>query len=154
MQLTVRSYSDVVRQELLEGIRQIAVDTCASFRCPRHPDVQVKEAYTPAAYNDPVLANAAAELFASLFGDAHVIQWQPAMGGEDFGRFSKHFGIPGLQFRLGSVDPKRYVESVQEGGTPLPSLHSSRYAPLPAPTLRTGMRATSHLLMGLLPGSP
>lgn len=151
LQLTVRSYSDEVRDTLLGGIRQIANDTCAAFRCPQPPKVVVKETYTPAAYNDPALTRAAASLFQSLFGERKVREWPPSMGGEDFGRYARHFGIPGLQFRLGSVAPERFAESQQEGGAPLPSLHSSRYAPLPEPTLRTGIRATSHLAMALLP---
>jgi amidohydrolase len=151
LQLTVRSYTDAVRDTLLEGIRQIAVDTCQSFRCPQPPKVVVKEAYTPAAYNDPELTRAATGLFRSLLGEGNVREWPPSMGGEDFGRYARHFGIPGLQFRLGTVAPKQFEQSRREGGEPLPSLHSSRYAPLPEPTLATGIRATSHLVMALLP---
>lgn len=151
LQLTVRSYTDEVRDILLSGIEQIATDTCASFQCPRPPLVVVKDEYTPSKYHDPGLTRAATELFRVLLGEQNVHEWQPTMGGEDFGRFMRHFDIPGLQFRLGTVDPARYAESLREGGEPLPSLHSSRFAPLPEPTLRTGVRATAHLVMSLMP---
>ena len=72
------------------------------------------------------------------------------MGGEDFGRYSRVLGVPGLIYRLGSVDPARVAVAEEPGGEPLPSLHSARYAPLPEPTLRTGMRTLAGLALSLL----
>jgi hypothetical protein len=61
--------------------------------------------------------------------------------------------VPSVYFRLGSVDPAVYLknrEAEGKGVAPLPSLHSSHYAPLPEPTLRTGIRATTSLALDLL----
>jgi len=55
LQLTVRSFTEEVRRTLLDGIKQMTADVCATFRCPRPPLVVVKDEYTPAAYNDPAL---------------------------------------------------------------------------------------------------
>lgn len=150
LQLTVRSYSDEVRELLLGGIRQLAEDTCRTFQCPKAPDVTLKDEYTPAVYNDPDLAQAATELFGSLFGEEQVVPMEPGMGGEDFGRYSRVLGVPGLMYRLGSVDPARIEAAAEPGGEPLPSLHSARYAPLPEPTLRTGVRSLANLALSLL----
>ena len=75
------------------------------------------------------------------------------MGGEDFGRYSRVLEVPGLIYRLGSVDPAR-IEAAASGGDPLPSLHSARYAPLAAPTLRTGIQSLSGLALSLLAPAP
>ena len=150
LQLTVRSYSDEVRDLLLAGIRQLAEDTCRTFQCPKPPEVTLKDEYTPAVYNDPALAAAATELFGSLFGADRVVAMEPGMGGEDFGRYSRVLGVPGLIYRLGSVDPARIEAAEEPGGEPLPSLHSPRYAPLPEPTLRTGVRSMANLALSLL----
>lgn len=150
LQLTVRSYSDEVRELLLDGIRQIADDTCRTFQCPKPPSVTLKDEHTPAVYNDPELASAAGRIFAELIGDENVIPREPGMGGEDFGRYSRVLGVPGLLYRLGSVDPARVAAAEEPDGDPLPSLHSSRYAPLPEPTLRTGMRTLANLALSLL----
>jgi hippurate hydrolase len=72
------------------------------------------------------------------------------MGGEDFGRYSRVLGVPGLIYRLGAVDPKRIAAAARPDGEPLPSLHSSRFAPMPEPTLRTGMRTLANLALSLL----
>ena len=44
----------------------------------------------------------------------------------------------------------RIEAAAAPGGEPLPSLHSSRYAPLPEPTLRTGVRSMANLALSLL----
>jgi hippurate hydrolase len=149
LQLTVRSYSDAVRDLLLSSIRQLAEDTCRAFQCPRPPDVRIKDEYTPAMYNDPDLAAQGAAIFASFLGAERVVQMPAAMGGEDFGRYHRAKGFPAFMFRLGSVSQKQF-DAAEKGGPPLPSLHSSRYAPDPEPTLRTGLRATGRLALALL----
>jgi amidohydrolase len=151
MQLTVRSYTDEVRMLLLEGIEQIARDTCVLFQCPKPPVVAIRKEYTPAVYNDPELAGRAQRVFAGLFGPENVVSRDPSMGGEDFGRYARHLEVPGLLFRLGAADPKRAARSLEPGGAPLPSLHSSRFAPAAEPTLQTGLRSTAHLVFELLP---
>lgn len=150
LQLTVRSYSDEVRAQLLDGIRQLAEDTCRTFQCPRPPTVTLKEEYTPAVYNDPELAETATRIFSQLVGDENVVPKEPGMGGEDFGRYSRELAVPGIIYRLGSVDPARVAAAAEPGGEPLPSLHSARYAPLPEPTLRVGMRSLANLALSLL----
>ncbi len=150
LQLTVRSFTDDVRRTLLDGIRQMTTDVCTAFRCPRPPLVVVKDEHTPAAYNDPALTAAAAALFRSAFGDGAVVDRRPEMSGEDFGRYPVAAGVPGFMFRLGSVAPATLAASRRPGAPPLPSLHSSRYAPVAAPTLATGVRAMTHLVLGML----
>ncbi len=150
LQLTVRSYSDQVRELLLDGIRQIALDTCRTFRCPREPDVQVRDQHTPAVYADPGLVETAVHVFERVLGPERVIERRASMGGEDFGRYARRLGVPGLMYRLGTVDPAAIRKSREPGAPPLPSLHSSLYAPLPRPTLRTGIESMSQLVLELL----
>ncbi len=156
MKLTVRSYSDNVRDTLIEGIRQITADTCRTFQCPKEPEVRVRVNYTPAVYNDPALVERASGVFRRLLGDENVLERNPSMGGDDFGRFSRVLEVPSIYFRLGSVDPethRRHLDAEGKGAAPLPSLHSSRYAPLPELTLKTGVRATTGLALELLGGA-
>ena len=153
LQLTVRSYEDAVRDLLLGSIRQLAMDTCVAFQCPKPPEVTIKDEYTPAMYNDPKLAARGAALFAAFLGEERVHALPAAMGGEDFGRYHRAKGFPAFMFRLGIVERDRYEDSL-EGGDPLPSLHSSRFAPDPEPTLETGLRATARLALELLGRPP
>ena len=42
------------------------------------------------------------------------------------------------------------AEAEREGGTPLPSLHSSKYYPEMEPTIKTGVKTMSALALDLL----
>jgi metal-dependent amidase/aminoacylase/carboxypeptidase family protein len=64
---------------------------------------------------------------------------------EDFGLFGVNRTIPTAMLSLGAVDPVKIA-----AGGPLPSLHSSKFAPLPEPTLRTGVRTLTTMVMELL----
>ncbi len=150
LELTVRSYGDDVRAQLLDGIRQIAEDTCRTFQCTAPPDVSTREHYTPALYNDPALNRRAVELFQEAFGEDHVVERPPSMGGEDFGRYARLLEVPGLMFRVGTQPRKRFEASQEPGAEPLPSVHASDFAPDADPTLETAIRAMSLLALDLL----
>ena len=149
MQLTVRSYQEDVRRQLLDGIRQITTDVCTSFGCPRPPKVDIREGL-PACYNDPDLTAAAVEVFRNAIGAENVVERPAGMGGEDFGMLPRHLEKPGLQISLGTVARERYEASLQPGAEPLPSLHSSKYAADLRPSLQTGVTAMGTLTLSLL----
>jgi len=150
LQLTVRSYSDEVRDQLLSGIAQLARDTSQTFESPQSPEISIRDEYTPAVYNDPILTERAVGVFRGVFGEEKVVARAPSMGGEDFGRYGRELGVPSLLYRVGAQDPEKFEASLEPGAEPLPSLHSSRFAPLPEPTLDTAIRSLSLLALEIL----
>ncbi|MHC5110511.1 MAG: M20 metallopeptidase family protein [Planctomycetota bacterium] len=151
MQLTVRSYTDDSRRVLLDGIRDVTRHVCRAMGCTKDPLVHVREdEHTPSTFNDPMLADAAGAVFRKIVGKDRVIEQSPVMGGEDFGRYPKHLEVPGLIFWLGAVRQDAYDASRQPGGAPLPSLHSSKFAPDPEPTITTGVKSMTSLALSLL----
>ena len=75
---------------------------------------------------------------------------KPVMGGEDFSELGRtEDKLPITMFWLGAVEPKR-VEESERTGKPLPSLHSSKFAPLHEPAIRTGVTAMCAVALGLL----
>ncbi len=150
LQLTVRTYSDATRKLVIDSIRSITVETCRALGAEQDPDVRVRDGeFTPATYNDPALAERAKKVFVTALGADAVVDKKPVMGGEDFSRFSKEGGMPGFMFWLGSV-PQARIDAAKNGGEPLPTTHSSKYYPDPAPTISTGVRAMSALALDLL----
>lgn len=151
LQLTVRSYTDETRKILLDGIRDVTIHTARSMGCERDPDVVVRDAeHTPSTYNDPALSQAAAKVFQQVLGSENVLEVPPVMGGEDFGRFPSYLKVPGFIYWLGSVKKEVYEASLKPDGLPLPSLHSSKYAPDPEPTIKTGVKCMASLALSLL----
>jgi hippurate hydrolase len=114
------------------------------------PEVLVNDEFTPAGFNDPALTNAAADLFRQLVGDESVEEKPPTMGGEDFARFARHLGVPGLQFAIGSINREKFAASEKPGAAPLPSLHSALYAPDAEPTIRSAVGSMANLAASLL----
>jgi hippurate hydrolase len=87
--------------------------------------------------------------FVKALGQDNVVKLDPVMMSEDFGFFSLDQKIPVVQFTLGAVDPAK-VKLSKETKTPLPSLHSALFQPLPEPTLRTGMKAMTSAVLDLM----
>ena len=152
LQLTVRSYTDKVRNQILAAIKRISLGTAqaAGLAKDRLPIVIVKDEFTPSAYNDPILAKRATDTMADWLGRGTIIKRQPTMGGEDFGMYgrTKH-KIPIFMFALGTVSPD-LIKRFRAAGKPLPMVHSSTYAPDIEPSLRTGVTATAAAALDLL----
>jgi hippurate hydrolase len=153
LSLTLRSYSDSVRAHTIEAIRRICRGEAIAAGMPDDlmPIVTVLEdEATPATFNDPALTRRVRGALTTWLGADHVTTIDPEMGGEDFsqfGRTTEH--VPICMFRLGAVSPEKLAES-QRSGAPLPSLHSSKFAPVPEPTIKTGVTALTATALELL----
>ncbi len=149
MQLTVRSTKDSVRKHLLDGIRRITEAAAKGADAPP-PEVKVNPMqFTPALFNDPELTRKTVALFKDVLGANKVAARPPMMGGEDFSRYGRA-KVPICLFWLGTIDPKRVAESESANGKPLPSLHSELFAPVPEPTIKTGVLAMSMAVLNVL----
>ncbi|MCH7959672.1 MAG: amidohydrolase [Candidatus Hydrogenedentes bacterium] len=153
LQLTVRTYSDETRAQVLAAIERIAMNVARMAGVPdgRLPIVTLKEEFTPSGYNDPELVERGIGIFRDLLGEDKVVQGEPTMGGEDFARYGRQEPrIPIFMYSLGSISADRMAEAEREGGTPLPSLHSSKYFPDMEPTIKTGVKTMSAIALDIL----
>ena len=72
------------------------------------------------------------------------------MASEDFSLYALDDPKPPIcMFQLGAADPVKLREA-RAKGTHLPGPHSSEFAPLPEPTIRTGVKAMSSAVLDLL----
>lgn len=153
LQLTLRSYTENVRAQTIASIRRICRGEAIAAGVPEElmPVTTIaEEQFTPVTYNDPALTRRVREAIAGWIGADNLRTIDPEMGGEDFGRYAlPGRKVPISMFRLGAVDPLKFAES-QRTGEPLPSLHSSKFAPLPEPTIKTGVTALTAAALDLL----
>lgn len=147
LQLTVRSYTDETRRKLLDGIRRNAVAEAQGAGAPRPPDITIGES-TPATINDPALVRRTVAALKKVLGEDRLVEVPPIMGSEDFTYYGRE-GVPAFMFNLGTIAPGRIEESRRPGGGPLPSLHSSQYAPDREASIRGGLRAALAAVLGL-----
>ena len=153
MQLTVRSYKADVRERVLAAIERIAkgIATAAGLPPDKLPEVAVrKDEFTPATYNNPELTKRLVAVWKKALGPDRVEAIDPTMGGEDFSEFSlPDHSVPACNFWIGGVDPAKLAESKKTGQS-LPSLHSSKFAPVPEPTIRSGVIAMTSAVLELM----
>ena len=153
LSLTLRSYSETVRRHTIDAVKRICRGEAiaAGLAEDRMPIVEILEGeFTPASYNDPALTRRVRNVLTPWLGAERVVGIDPEMGGEDFGQFGRTAEkVPICMFRVGAVDPVKFAES-QRTGAPLPSLHSSKFAPLPEPAIKTGVTALTAAALDLL----
>lgn len=150
LQLTVRTTKTEVRDHVLKAIDRVVKAAAAGARAPE-PEVRVNlDEFTPATFNEPKLTRRTVALFRQVLGSENVRDRRPVMGAEDFGRYSEG-GVPIFLYFLGTIPQDRYEASRKPGGLTLPGMHTDAYAPLPEPSIRTGVRTMSLAVMNLLP---
>jgi amidohydrolase len=153
MQLTVRTYKADVRERVLAAIDQIAKGIAAAAGIPaeRAPIVSVaKDQFTPATYNNPELTKRMIAVWRNALGKDNVEIVDPTMGGEDFSEYSlPDHSIPAVDFHVGAVDPAK-IAQFKQAGKELPTLHSSKFAPVPEPTIRIGIIGMTAAVLDLM----
>ena len=152
LQLTVRTMNPEQREKVLAAITRIANGIAAAAGVPaeRAPIIEVAQDHVPATINNPELTHRVAASLERALGKDNVVAGEPVMASEDFSLFALEDPKPPIcMFWLGASDPAKLKDAV-ERGTRLPGPHSSEFAPLPDPAIRTGVKAMTIAVMGLL----
>src|SRR6266550_382049 len=153
MQLTVRTYKAETRERVLAAIERIAKGIAAASGVPpdRAPIVSVsKDQFTPATYNNPELTKRLVAVWKKSLGNENVEIVDATMGGEDFSEYSlPDHSIPAVDFHIGAVEPAKIAE-YKQAGKELPTLHSSKFAPVPEATIRVGIIGMTAAVLDLM----
>jgi hippurate hydrolase len=145
---TIRDYDAGVRARLKAGVERVARAEAAMAGAPA-PDITIGAESADAVINDPALTARIAPIFQTAFGDKAVLDPRPLVASEDYSVFVNAGLKQSLYFQIGIYDPAR-VAAAQAGGPPLPVNHSPLYAPVPEPTIRTGVEAMTLAVLGVL----
>ncbi|MFI5454984.1 MAG: M20 family metallopeptidase [Isosphaerales bacterium] len=150
LQLTLRSFSEPVRQQLIAAIKRRVMALAQAHQAPE-PTVEIEES-TPPTINTPELVARVVPAFAEVLGSSNVKPAKPVMGAEDFALYSEG-NVPICMFWLGTMSQERIGAASAKGET-LPALHSAKYYPEPGPSIATGVRAMTAAVVKLLPAKP
>jgi hippurate hydrolase len=133
---TIRSFKPQVRAKMLAGIERTAKAVAAMADAPA-PEIHLGEG-TKAVVNDAAVVGTAEKVLKAAFGDKFNVT--PAnTTSEDYSEFV-NAGVPSMFFNIGVYEPER-VATARASGTPLPGNHSPLFAPVPKPTIETGVTA-------------
>jgi hippurate hydrolase len=147
LQLTVRSYGEEVRRQLLSAIERRAKAVAMAYDAPE-PIIKVSEG-TPSLKNDAELTSRLVKVLERIVGEENVKESDQTMGGEDFSQYGLA-GVPICMYRLGAVNAKRLERFEQLGQEP-PSLHSPLFYPDVEEALPVGIATMAGAVMDLLP---
>ena len=152
LQLTVRNTSRETRKTLLDGIQRIAenMGRVAGLPEDKLPEVTVSQEPTPPTVNDERLARRLKTLWTEKMGaDIVISEYSKGMGAEDFPYFTTEPTIRSVYFAIGGT-PKAVLDAAA-GGPPVTSHHSPIFQVTPEPSVRSGVEATIHALIELMP---
>ena len=151
LQLTLRSYTDEVRNKTINSIKRISRALAEAAGVPKelYPIVSLKDEYTPAVFNNPALVDKLQASFEKSIGIENITKTSPVMGGEDFGMYGREEPIiPTALFWLGAVNKSVYEKAKKDNIT-LPSLHSDLFLPDAKPAINTGVLAMTNAAIDL-----
>jgi amidohydrolase len=153
LELTTRSFSDKSRDTVIRGLEQMAAGITASAGLPPEKAATVTvldNESTPVLYNDPAQTALVRATLVKALGADNVSDIPRAMASEDVGVFAlPNHEIPLTYFILGAMDPVK-LTAAHAAGKELPGPHTSRFEPLPEPTIRTGVTAMTSVAISLL----
>jgi hippurate hydrolase len=133
---TIRTFKPEVRAKMLAGIERTAKAVAAMADAPP-PDIKLDEG-AKAVVNDPAVVATAEKVLKAAFGDK-IRTTPPNTTSEDYSEYV-NAGVPSMFFNIGVYEPER-VAAARNGGPPLPANHSPLFAPVPKPTIETGVTA-------------
>ena len=140
---TIRSFKPEVRARMLTGIERTAKAAAAMSGAPA-PDIMITEG-AKAVMNDPAVVATAEKMLKAALGDKFTTS-PPATASEDFSEFASS-GVPSMFFNIGVYEPERVAAARNGSSPPLPSNHSPLFAPVPKPTIETGITAMTFAVL-------
>jgi len=133
LQLTVRSYTPEVREQLIAAIRRKANGIAAAYGAEM-PEISLSDR-TPALFNDLALSKRLRTNLEKTIGTDRVGVAEQVMGGEDFSEYALA-GVPSVMYRLGVIETGRLAALKKRGAI---SLHSPEFYPDIDLALSTGI---------------
>ena len=134
---TIRTFKPEVRAKMLAGIERTAKAAAAMSGAPE-PEIAFSDG-AKAVMNDTGVVETAAKVLKVAFGDKLGTS-PPVTASEDFSEFIDA-GVPSMFFNIGVYEPERVAAAFNGTGPQLPPNHSPQFAPVPKPTIETGVEA-------------
>ena len=152
MELTLRYYSDEAIRKVISAIKRISESAAQMAGMPDNklPLVSFTDAETPPVVNHPELSSKVAEYAAQIIGSENIEKVNPAMVGEDFGKYGRTAdNVPICLIWLGSTNSDLMKELNARKKKPAP-LHSPYLKPDYELTIKTGIKIMTGNVIGLM----
>ena len=155
LQLTLRSYDPGVRKVLNDGVVATANAVAQMANAPA-PDIRHPFAADPVVNDSALAASTAAVLKTALGADKVTLVPEEKPGwtaSEDYSAFVAAGMTHSVYFSIGGDDPAMIARYKAEGKQ-VPVNHSPYFAPLPEPTIRTGVETLTLAVLSVAGTDP
>lgn len=144
----IRSVRPETREKLLASIRRVVEAECQASDATAPPQYKITR-HLPVTVNDASMMKTLTGSFRHHFGDAFDADLPATTLSEDFSVLATSKGKPSLFWHWGGVEAEFWDKKAAEGRTleDVPANHTSKFAPVLDPTMRTG---TDALVIGAL----
>lgn len=141
--LDTRSSTVASRERMLDRIKTVIRAECSGAAAPRSPEFEMTRAF-PLTINDDEVTRGIEDSFAEHFGEGRgqYDRELPSQGGsEDFPILATSVNKPYCFFMYGGVDAAVWDKAEAEGtiARDVPTNHSTLFAPVIMPTLKSGL---------------
>jgi amidohydrolase len=152
LQLNYRYFSDATARHLRSAIERTTrgVAIAAGIQEERMP-ILIDQYSGPPIINDPELARRMFSAFRRVLGNENVLRTERYTFSDDFSQFGMHEPeIPLCYFLLGTA-ANVYDAEEAVTDTASPGIHNPSFAPLPEPSIKTGVKAMVAAVLEILP---
>ncbi|KAH6672897.1 amidohydrolase [Halenospora varia] len=137
----IRSMSLATREKLLSAIERVVKAECEASGAGKEPLIEVTR-NLPKTVNDEAMANRLKGCFGQYFKSDFDSDIPVTTIAEDFSILGTSQGVPCAFWHWGGIDPALWDEKSRQGRLlDIPVNHSSDFAPVIHPTMRTGVDA-------------
>jgi amidohydrolase len=140
LKVNIRTFDPAVRTRVLAAVERIITGEAVTAGAPKPPEITSLGSF-PVTANDGVTTAALAAVFQEHFGAGRVMEAPLVTGSEDFSEFGRAAGVPSVFWLVGGMDQETVLAAMAAGRfeSDIPSNHSPLFAPVPHPTLSTGV---------------
>ncbi|KAB5585263.1 hypothetical protein GE09DRAFT_1070029 [Coniochaeta sp. 2T2.1] len=138
----VRTQKEETRQRTLKAIERIVKKECEVSNCEKPPTFERTRQF-PLTVNDANTTQKVSAAFANHFGDAFDPAPATSNASEDMSDLATAVKKPYCYWFIGGIDAEKWDKAEKEGriAEDIPVNHSSLFAPVIQPTLRTGVES-------------
>lgn len=152
LQVNYRYFGDEIGKQLRAAIERTVRGVALAGGVPEERMPIIKDLYTgPPINNDPELASHLFSAFRGILGNDKVIRTERYTFSDDFSQFGlEETGISLGYFLLGTAERGKDAAD-DKRGTAVPGIHNPCFAPIPEPTIKTGVKAMVAAILEILP---
>ncbi|WP_218061762.1 amidohydrolase [Planobispora rosea] len=155
LSVNIRSFAPAVRAKVMAAVERRIQAEAVAAGAPREPEI-VPLYRLPVTANHPASTERVIAAHAAEFGPRAVHRTGPQSASEDFGLLAEAAARPSVYWFIGGTAPAVFARAVVAGTVErdVPHNHAPTFAPVPRPTLATGVRAlATAALVWLGPGT-